>query len=132
MTTKLDYFINKSVAEKIHNYLIQFKDVDFNDNALTPITGYKRRNQRYKFATLHGGNSYQSLVLHVDPGTRVTTVGKIKQKEIQELLLFNISKIRGHEFKTNEVYLPLEKLDDLDSIEKIKSLIHFAYFKQDK
>ncbi|MED4689670.1 hypothetical protein [Peribacillus frigoritolerans] len=132
MTTKLDYFINKSVAEKIHNYLIQFKDVDFNDNARTPIIGYKRRNQRYKFATLHGGNSYQSLVLHVDPGTRVTTVGKIKQKEIQELLLFNISKIRGHEFKTNEVYLPLEKFDDLDSIGKIKSLIHFAYFKQEK
>lgn len=132
MTTKLDYFFYKSVAEKIHNYLIQLQDVDFNDNARTPIIGYKRRNQRYKFATLHGGNFYQSLVLHVDPGTRFTTVGKIKQKEIQELLLFNISKIRGHKIKTNEVYLPLEKFGTLDSVEEIKSLIQFAYFKQDK
>jgi hypothetical protein len=66
MTKKLDYFDKKSVAEKIHLYLSQLQDTKFDDSAKGPLIGYQRRNQTYKFATLHGGSSYQSLVLHVN------------------------------------------------------------------
>ena len=130
MTKKLNFFHKKSVAEKIHSYFIQLQETEFDDSAKAPSIGYKRRNQKYKFATLHGGNSYQLLVLHVDPGNLRTTLGKEKQKEIQQVLSFDIGTIRNHTLKPHEVYIPLEKIDSINPLESIKDLINYAYHKQ--
>lgn len=46
----------------------------------------------------------------MDPENRDTTIGKEKQKEIQEKLNFNISKMKSHVIKPNEVYIPVEVL----------------------
>lgn len=131
MTEKLGCFTESSVADQIHQYLNQLINIEVNDNSKSPIIGYKRKDQRYKFATLHGGKTYQSLVLHVDPGSRSTIRGKEVQIKIQEELAFDISVIRKHVLKSNEVYIPLEKLLSLNSMNTIKSHILYAYHKQD-
>lgn len=132
MTEKLGYFIEKSIAENIHHYLNQLISTEVIDNSKSPIIGYKRKDQQYKFATLHGGIGYQSLVLHVNPGNRITTLGKEIQIKIQEELAFDISIIRKHVLKSNEVYIPLEKLLSLKSWSSIKPHILYAYYKQEK
>lgn len=131
MTTKLDHFIEKSVAEKIHSYLIQLPGTEITDHAKGPTIGYRMKHQSNKFATLHGGKSYQSLVIHVDPGNPNSILGKIKQEDIQKLLAFDISEIRKHPLKKHEVFIPLEKLDNVQPLKSIKSLIDFAIHKQD-
>lgn len=131
MTTKLDHFVKKSVAEKIHAYLIQIPGTEVFDHAKGPTIGYKMKHQPYKFATLHGGKSYQSLVVHVDPGKPNSIVGKIKQEDIQKLLAFDINEIRKHSIKKHEVFIPLEKLDNINPMKNITSLIDFAIHKQD-
>lgn len=101
MSTKIDYFAKKSIAEIIHRYLNALPNTKYYDSSKSPSIGYKNNSHRFKFATLHGGGSYQSLVLHIEPGNRDTTLGKELQKEIQELLGFEISEIRNHCLKTN-------------------------------
>lgn len=131
MSAKMDCFAKRTVAEIIHRYLISLPNTKYDDSAKSPSIGYKNNNHRFKFATLHGGGSYQSLVLHIEPGNRDTTLGKELQKDIQELLGFEISESRNHCLKTNEVYIPLEKLDSLNPIENIENLIIYAFHKQD-
>lgn len=132
MTNKTDFFNNSLVAEAIHKYLIQLPGTEYDDSAKAPSIGYKRKEQRYKFATLHGGKSYQSLVLHVDPGNPVTSSGKEQQIDVQVELDFDINTIRKHLLKTHEVYIPIEKLNSSNPIDSIKRFIHFAYHRQDK
>ncbi|TDL65036.1 hypothetical protein E2R56_24315 [Rhodococcus qingshengii] len=134
MSKKIDYFEKRLVAEQIHHYIISLPNTSYDDSAKSsPIIGYKRNDQKYKFVTLHGGRSYQSLVLHVDPGNRNTTLGKEIQKEIQEILDFKISTIRSHILKSNEVYIPLEKIgSSTESIEYINTLILYAYRRQEQ
>jgi hypothetical protein len=127
VSTKLGHFKEESVATEIHNYLLQLPGVSFKEAAKEPVIGYYKENQRYKFATLHGG-SLQSLILHVDPGYPNSTIGREKQIEAQTRLEFDVQKIRKHRLKRHEVYLPLEKLD----LEQIEDLIAYASYKQDK
>jgi len=131
MSTKLVFFTKKSIAQNIHNYITQLVNTEHNDSSKSPIIGYKRKEFPYKFATLHGGRSYQSLILHVDPGNRSTTRGKDFQKRIQSELAFDIVAIRKHVIKSNEVYIPLEMLLNENSIDTIKQFILYAYH-QDK
>ena len=130
MTNKLGHFKEESIAKKIHEYLSQLPGVSSKDAAKEPVIGYYKEKQR-KFATLHGG-SLQSLILHVDPGHPDSTIGKQKQIEAQVRLDYDIRNIRGHKLKRHEAYLPLEKLDRAQPIERIEDLIEYAYHKQDK
>ncbi|MEH6942045.1 hypothetical protein [Bacillus sp. JJ722] len=130
MTNKLRHFKEESVATKIHEYLFQLPGVSFKDANKELVIGYYREKQR-KFATLHGG-SLQSLILHVDPGHPISTIGKQKQIELQERLDFDIRKIRRHKLKQHEAYIPLEKLESENPILTIEDLINYAYHKQDK
>jgi hypothetical protein len=133
VSKKIGYFEDRMVAEHIHHYIISLPNTSYDDSAKSsPIIGYKRNEQKYKFATLHGGRPYESLILHVAPGKRNTTLGKEIQKEIQEILEFKISTIRTHILKSNEVYIPLEKIGSLtETIEYINKLILYAYRRQE-
>lgn len=130
MTNKLGHFKEESATTKIHEYLSQLPSVSFKDANKEPVIGYYKEKQR-KFAILHGG-SLQSLILHVDPGHPISTIGKQKQIEAQERLGFDIRKIRGHKLKQHETYIPLEKLESDNPILRIEDLINYAYHKQDK
>lgn len=61
-----------------------------------------------KFATLYGDKKYHCLILRVDPGNPKSTLGKIVQKEIQQLLSFDISEMRNILLKKYEVFIPLK------------------------
>lgn len=126
MSHKLNYFKNKETAEYLHSYLIDLPRVISDDSAKALSIGYYVEGQRYKFATLIAA-SYESLVLHVDPGTRNTELGKEIQKKVQSILCFDISESRNHVLKENEVYIPLEHINTL---EKITEFIKYAYHKQ--
>jgi len=128
---KLNYFKNKDIVEKLHSFLIELPNVIVDDSAKAASIGYYVEGKKYKFATLVAA-SYQSLVLHVNPGYRSTALGKVLQVEIQRLLEFDISSIRKHVLKANEVYIPLEKLQSIKSIESIREYIEYAYHKQDR
>lgn len=130
MSPKLNYFKNKDSAEKLHSYLIGLPNVIVDDSAKAASIGYYVEGQKYKFATLVAA-SYQSLVLHVDPGERSTELGKVLQEEVQMFLEFDIRSIRKHTLKANEVYIPLEKLDGTDLVESIRKYIEYAYRKRD-
>jgi hypothetical protein len=54
---------------------------------------------RYKFATLYGEKRYNCLIIHVEPGNKESINGKIIQKEIQQILHFDIQDIRSFAFK---------------------------------
>lgn len=97
----------------------------------SPVIGYYKENQR-KFATLHGGGSLQSLILHVDPGYPDSTMGKQKQIEAQTRLDFKIEEIRKHKLKKYEAYIPLEKLESDNPILRIEDLVDYTYRKQDR
>ncbi|SES62121.1 hypothetical protein SAMN05216389_10186 [Oceanobacillus limi] len=131
MTNKLKFFNEKDIATKIHEYLIQLPNVEFDDEAKGPTIGYKVKNQNYKFATLHGGNSYQSLVLHVLPGNPHTLVGKELQKEVQNKFNFDIRKIRSHVLKGHEIFIPLELLNNKNPYNGIKHIIFYALYVQE-
>lgn len=131
MTNKLNFFAKRVVAENLHKRFIQLINVEFDESAKEPTIGYRVKNQRYKFATLHGSRSYQSLILHVNPGKRNTAIGKELQKEIQNKLDFNISEIRNHVLKPNEVFIPLEILLESNPLSGLKHLVYYAYYVKD-
>jgi len=91
--------------------------------------GYNRLGWRgkRKFATLHGDKKYQYLILHVDPGNPESTKGKTIQKEIQEILKFDIKEMRSFSLKKHEVYIPLECIDSKKNFELLKCFIKKLY-----
>ncbi|SET57336.1 hypothetical protein SAMN05216389_11542 [Oceanobacillus limi] len=131
MSEKIYHFNEIEIAVEIHTYLLQLPGVEYDESANGPTIGYKHIDQTFKMATMHGGAEYQSLVLHVDPDNRLSTLGKKIQKEIEEILNFDIKQLRTHPLKANEVYIPLEKLDYQDPISRIKEIIHETYEKQE-
>ncbi|MCM3053924.1 MULTISPECIES: hypothetical protein [Bacillaceae] len=94
----------------LHKYLCKLgqMEVAIPESSFAP--GYNRLGWRgkRKFATLHGDKKYQCLILHVDPGNPESKKGKIIQKEIQEILKFDIKEMRSFSLKKHEVYIPLE------------------------
>lgn len=52
-----------------------------------------------KFATLYGEKRYNCLIIHVEPGNQESIYGKIIQKEIQQLLHFDIQEMRSFALK---------------------------------
>ncbi|WP_253702009.1 hypothetical protein [Bacillus sp. FJAT-27445] len=94
------------------------------------ILGYKPFSfygGRPKFATLHGEKSYRCLVLHVDPGTKDSPKGKLVQKQIQEILDFDIQKMRTFQLKNHEVYVPFEVIESKEKLQVLKSFILEQY-----
>lgn len=80
-----------------------------------------------RFATLHGDKKYFCIILHVDPGNSESTKGKTIQKEIQQLLKFDIKELRNFPLKQHEVYIPLEVMNTKENLELIKSFIKKQY-----
>ncbi|MED3662830.1 hypothetical protein NST62_10665 [Ureibacillus sp. FSL K6-8385] len=80
-----------------------------------------------KFATLYGDKRYQCLILHVEPGNPESARGKLLQKEIQEMLNFDIQKIRSFQLKKHEVYVPFEVVDSKEKMDLLKNFIEKQY-----
>ncbi|SDZ80654.1 hypothetical protein SAMN05421743_101273 [Thalassobacillus cyri] len=132
MTSKLKVFESSTNADHLHCALIKLPGVKYDASAQGPTIGYRVNGQTFKFATLHGGKAYQSLVLHMEPGNPVSAIGKEKQREIQEVLDFDIRKCRSHLLKRHEVYIPFEKLDCLSAFASIQPFINEAMEAQEK
>ncbi|PGL66768.1 hypothetical protein [Bacillus sp. AFS055030] len=80
-----------------------------------------------KFATLYGDKKYHCLILHVDPGNPESTKGKAIQKEVQEILNFEIKEMRNFVLKKHEVYVPFEIIDSKEKMELLKVTIKCIY-----
>jgi hypothetical protein len=83
--------------------------------------------QTSKFATLYGDKRYQCVILHVDPGNPESAKGKEIQKEIQELLDFDIRELRSFKLKKHEVFIPLELMKSTKEINIVKDFISLQY-----
>lgn len=71
MSHKLDYFKHMEYIKEIYLYLIGLTNVGFDVSSKGDVIGYKVDVQNFKFVTLIA-ESYQSLVLHVEPRNRNT------------------------------------------------------------
>ncbi len=80
-----------------------------------------------KIATLNGEKKYHCLIIHVDPGNPESTKGKIIQKEIQDILKFDIEEMRNIQLKKHEVYVPFEIIDSKEKIKFLKDFIKYQY-----
>jgi len=122
------------------NELLIFGDLHKYLNSLGPMNltlapksltlGYKPKSflgSSNKFATLYGDKRYYCLILHVDPGNPESEKGRKVQKEIQELLKFNIKEIRNFLLKKHEVYIPFEIINSKEKIEILKGFIKEQY-----
>jgi hypothetical protein len=76
-----------------------------------------------KFATLYGEKRYNCLILHVEPGNKDSVKGKMIQKEIQQLLHFDIAEMRSFALKKNEVFIPFEVIDTKDKLQHLKDFV---------
>ncbi len=86
-----------------------------------PISFWGKSN---KCATLYGDKKYQCLILHVDPGNPESTKGKTVQKEVQQLLNFDIREIRNFNLKKHEVYIPFEVINSNEKMNFVKGFIN--------
>jgi len=113
----------------IHKYLCKLGQVEVTIPGSSFALGYNRLGWRGKrrFATLHGDKKYQCLILHVDQGNPESTKGKTIQKEIQEILKFDIKEMRSFSLKKHEVYISLECIDSKKNFELLKCFIKKLY-----
>ncbi|MFG6116049.1 hypothetical protein ACGTN9_12775 [Halobacillus sp. MO56] len=132
MTSKLKVFESSTYAGHLHCAIIKLPGVEYDASAQGPTIGYRVSGQKFKFATLHGGKAYQSLVLHMEPGNPDSNIGKVKQREVQKVLDFDILHCRSHLLKRHEVYIPFEKLDCLSAFASIQPFINEAMESQEK
>jgi hypothetical protein len=86
------------VLGELHKYLNSLGPMDCTIAAKSLSLGYRSisfRGASTKFATLFGDKKYQCLILHVDPGNPESVKGKIAQREIKEVLKFDIKEMRN-------------------------------------
>lgn len=135
------FLLKKNVlGEKAMNDLQVFSELHKFLNALGPMEytlapksltlGYKPRffgRRMSKFATLYGEKRYNCLILHVDPGNQESIKGQVIQKEIQQLLDFEIQEMRNFSLKKHEVYIPFESIDTKEKMEVIKDFVLKQY-----
>lgn len=118
------------VFSDLHKFLISLGAMECTLAGKSLTLGYKPRffaKRMSKFATLSGEKSYKCLMLHVDPGNKESTKGKIVQKEVQQLFHFRIEEMRGFALKKHEVYIPLEIIDTKEKMEILKGFIIKQY-----
>jgi len=113
----------------LHKYLCKLGQIEVAIPGSSFALGDNRLGWRGKrrFATLHGDKKYQYLILHVDPENPESTKGKTIQKEIQEILKFDIKEMRSFSLKKHEVYIPLECIDSKKNFELLKCFIKKLY-----
>ncbi|UPM53651.1 hypothetical protein [Gottfriedia acidiceleris] len=80
-----------------------------------------------KFATLYGDKKYHCLIHHVDSGNPESTRGKPVQKEVQQILNFEIKEKRNFLLKKHEVYVPFEIIDSKEKMDLLKAFIKNKY-----
>ncbi|MFE8700753.1 hypothetical protein ACFYKX_09015 [Cytobacillus sp. FJAT-54145] len=118
------------VFSELHKFLAGLGPMEINLAPKSLTLGYSPRSFRGKapkFATLYGEKRYNCLILHVDPGNKESTKGKIVQKEIQQLLHFNIIEMRNFSLKNHEVYIPFEVIDSKNRLELVKEFVRVQY-----
>ncbi|MED4206181.1 hypothetical protein [Neobacillus mesonae] len=118
------------VFSELHKFLNSLGPMEFTLAPKSLTLGYKPirfAGRRQKFATLYGEKRYNCLILHVDQGNQESKKGKMTQKEIQQLLYFDIQEIRGFALKKNEVYIPFEVIDTKEKIEDLKDFVQEQY-----
>lgn len=118
------------VFNELHKFINGLGPMEFTLAQKSLTLGYKPirfGGKRNKFATLYGEKRYSCLILHVDPGNQESTKGKRIQKEIQQLLRFDIQELRGFNLKKHEVYIPLEVMNSKEKLELVKKIIRAQY-----
>ena len=115
------------VFGELHKYLNGLGPMVYNLAPKSLSVGYKPKfsygHINKKFATLYGDKKYQCLILHVDPGNPESIKGKMVQKEIQEILIFDIKEMRNFQLKKHEVYVPIEVIDSNEKMKVLKAFI---------
>lgn len=118
------------VFSELHKFLNRLGLMECTLTAKSLTLGYKPilfKGRQPKFATLYGEKRYNCLILHVDPGNLESQKGKILQKEIQELLHFDIQNMRTFSLKKHEVYIPFEVIDTKESLQLLRNFVHKQY-----
>ncbi|MGE7666645.1 hypothetical protein ACQKMN_13130 [Ureibacillus composti] len=114
------------VLGELHKFLNALGPMECTIAPKSLSLGYKPitlRGKSNKFATLYGDKKYRCLILHVDPGNPESEKGKLIQKEVQQLLSYDIKEMRNILLKKHEVFIPFEVVD---SNEKMKLLKNFV------
>ncbi|WP_041581064.1 hypothetical protein [Bacillus sp. 1NLA3E] len=118
------------VFSELHKFINGLGPMEFTLAPKSLTLGYKPfrfGGKRSKFATLFGDKRYNCLILHVDPGNQESTKGKMIQKEIQQLLRFDIQELRNFVLKKHEVYIPFEVIDSKEKFELVKKILRTQY-----
>lgn len=118
------------VFSELHKFLNSLGPMEFTLAAKSLTLGYKPRffaKRMPKFATLYGEKRYNCLILHVDPGNLESTKGKMVQKEIQQLLHFDIQEMRSFALKKHEAFIPLELIDSKEKLVILKDFVRKQY-----
>lgn len=118
------------VFSELHKFLADVGPMGITLAPKSLTLGYSPRSFRGKvpkFATLYGEKRYNCLILHVDPGNKESTKGKIVQKEIQQLLHFEIREMRNFALKKHEVFIPFEVIDSKEKLELVKEFVRKQY-----
>lgn len=118
------------VLGELHKYLNKLGPMVCTIAEKSLSLGYKPvtfKGASKKFATLYGDKKYRCLILHVDPGNPESLMGKSIQKEIQEILKFEITEMRTFKLKKHEVFVPFEVVDSKEKMELLKSFILKQY-----
>lgn len=115
---------------QLHKFLNSLGTMEYTLAPKTLTLGYKPRHfgvRSTKFATLYGEKNYNCLILHVDPGNKESVRGEMIQKEVHELLHFNIKELRGFALKKHEVYIPFEVIDTKEKLVDLKDFVRRQY-----
>jgi hypothetical protein len=119
------------VFSQLHKFLNALGAMEYTLAPKSLTLGYKPIRFGYgkmpKFATLYGEKRYNCLILHVDPGNQDSNKGKMVQKEIQQLLHFDIQAMRSFELKKHEVFIPFEVIDTKGKMELLKEFVQKQY-----
>ncbi|SFD75816.1 hypothetical protein [Bacillus sp. UNCCL81] len=114
------------VFSELHKYLNGLGPMKCTMAAKSLSLGYKPitfSGASTKFATLNGEKKYHCLILHVDPGNPESSRGKSIQKEVQQILNFEIKEMRNFLLKKHEIYVPFEVIDSKEKMELLKAII---------
>lgn len=126
------------IVSELHKFINSLGVMEYTLAAKTLTLGYKPKHfwaASNKFATIMGDKKHRYLILHVEPGNPESTKGKTVQKEIQQLLNFDIREVRNFtSLKKHEVYVPFEVVDSNEKMKLLKAFIkkQFEIFIENK
>jgi hypothetical protein len=119
-----------NIFSELHKFINALGPMSSTLAAKSMVLGYRPisfRGASPKFATLHGEKRYSCLVLHVDPGNKESAKGKTLQKQIQDILHFDIRELRTFQLKNNDIYVPFEVVDTKQKLLLLKDFVQAQY-----